>query len=289
MDYYKVLGVDRKSSFGEIKKAYHKLAVKYHPDKNPNTEDKFKEISMAYQVLSDKDKRRIYDLTGSSEETYIEFDPFVIFNKFFNNFTDFDNNKKSEDIYYNIHANLEDIYHKVVKKITLSHKRLINNHYIDVPISYEIPLHIRETIFNNEAHEVKGYSKKGDVIINIYDKEHNSFKRINDYDLITTHTINLYDIYKGFSFNIHHLSGKIIEISSLPNSLIEQEHLFQKIEGKGLPQEVGYGDLFVRYIIKFPLIKNIEDIVDKHYTDNNDFDDKIIKTEKCLYEEVYKD
>jgi DnaJ-class molecular chaperone len=59
-DYYKVLGVDRKASEEEIKRAYRKLALQYHPDRNPGNkgaEDKFKDINEAYQVLSDTQKR----------------------------------------------------------------------------------------------------------------------------------------------------------------------------------------------------------------------------------------
>jgi len=68
-DYYKILGVDRKASQDEIKKTYRKLAMKYHPDKNPNdktAEEKFKEINEAHQVLSDPEKRARYDQLGSS-------------------------------------------------------------------------------------------------------------------------------------------------------------------------------------------------------------------------------
>lgn len=66
-DYYEVLGVSRTASDDEIKKAYRKLAVKYHPDKNPGdkeAEEKFKEISEAHEVLSDKQKRARYDQFG---------------------------------------------------------------------------------------------------------------------------------------------------------------------------------------------------------------------------------
>src|SRR5881227_497749 len=66
-DLYKVLGVDRKASQDEIKKAYRKLARQYHPDKNPGdktAETKFKEISAAYDVLGDPDKRKQYDRGG---------------------------------------------------------------------------------------------------------------------------------------------------------------------------------------------------------------------------------
>ncbi len=72
-DYYKTLGVDRKASTDEIRSAYRKLAMKYHPDKNPGdkkAEDKFKEINEAYQVLSDEQKRAHYDRLGSAYSNY---------------------------------------------------------------------------------------------------------------------------------------------------------------------------------------------------------------------------
>jgi len=66
-DYYKLLGITRSAKAADIKKAYRKLAVQYHPDKHPNDEEKkakFQEISNAYEVLSDEEKRRIYDQYG---------------------------------------------------------------------------------------------------------------------------------------------------------------------------------------------------------------------------------
>ncbi|GET93726.1 chaperone protein DNAJ, putative [Leishmania tarentolae] len=68
VDYYKVLGVSRSATPNEIKKAYHQLALKYHPDKNTDNrekaERKFKEVSEAYDVLSDEKKKKIYDVYG---------------------------------------------------------------------------------------------------------------------------------------------------------------------------------------------------------------------------------
>ena len=67
-DYYQVLGVERQASTPEIKNAYRRLALQYHPDRNPGdraAEEKFKEISLAYAVLGDEDKRAHYDRFGA--------------------------------------------------------------------------------------------------------------------------------------------------------------------------------------------------------------------------------
>ncbi len=72
-DYYKILGVEKSATKDEIKKAYRKLAMKYHPDRNPNNktaEDKFKEIIEAHEVLSDTEKRKKYDTLGSNWKQY---------------------------------------------------------------------------------------------------------------------------------------------------------------------------------------------------------------------------
>lgn len=98
-DYYEVLGIPRSASADEIKKAYRKLALRYHPDKNPDNakeaEEKFKEVSEAYKILSDPGKREIYDQYGHAGlEAEIgagagagfggfEFDPFKIFEEVF--------------------------------------------------------------------------------------------------------------------------------------------------------------------------------------------------------------
>lgn len=93
-DYYEVLGVSRNATQDELKNAFRKLAMKYHPDRNkePDAEEKFKEINEAYQVLSDDNKRKIYDQFGhegldGNVMTGSGFDPFGdIFDMFFGGF-----------------------------------------------------------------------------------------------------------------------------------------------------------------------------------------------------------
>jgi molecular chaperone DnaJ len=90
-DYYEVLGVAKDASEEEIKKAYRKLALKYHPDKNPNNpeaERKFKEAAEAYEVLSDKEKRKLYDSRGAEGLRDMGFEGFASNEDIFAHFGD---------------------------------------------------------------------------------------------------------------------------------------------------------------------------------------------------------
>jgi DnaJ-class molecular chaperone len=113
-DYYKILGVEKTDDINKIKSAYKKLAFKYHPDKNPNNpiaEEKFKEITEAYQVLSDETKREIYDNYGHSglDNNGFEpsnFDPTNIFRDIFG----FDNNISIPPVEVYIDVTLEELF-----------------------------------------------------------------------------------------------------------------------------------------------------------------------------------
>lgn len=90
-DYYEVLGVDRSASQTDVKKAYRKLAMQYHPDKNPGNmeaEEKFKEASEAYEVLHDNEKRKIYDQFGHEGLSGRGFSGFSTFDDIFQSFGD---------------------------------------------------------------------------------------------------------------------------------------------------------------------------------------------------------
>lgn len=74
-DYYSILGIEKGASEEDIKKAYRKQALKWHPDKNksPHAEEKFKEVAEAYEVLSDPKKRDIYDQFGEEGKCFVFF------------------------------------------------------------------------------------------------------------------------------------------------------------------------------------------------------------------------
>lgn len=103
MNYYKILEVNRDATNDQIKKSYRKLALKWHPDKNSNKEladKKFKEITEAYQVLSDPNKRDSYDKFGRSDVSN-NTNPFDIFNQMFKNDPFFNNNMFNDPFFGN--------------------------------------------------------------------------------------------------------------------------------------------------------------------------------------------
>lgn len=151
-DYYKILGIDRKADKREIKKSYRKLALKYHPDKNPSkdAEDKFKEISEAYAILSDDEKRKMYDKYGhagidqqySSEDIFrgVDFGDIFggmgfgfddIFEQFFGHRAGFGRGRQARqrgaDLRYDVRIDLEDAYNGLKKEIRVPRTEICDN------------------------------------------------------------------------------------------------------------------------------------------------------------------
>ena len=149
-DYYDILGVKNDASKSEIKKTYRKLALKYHPDKNKDSgaEEKFKEISEAYAVLYDDDKRRMYDQYGHAgiDQQYSKDDIFRnadfgdifqgmgfdnIFEQFFGRQTGFGGqrtrNQRGADLRYDIEITLEDAYNGVNTDIKVPRNEKCSN------------------------------------------------------------------------------------------------------------------------------------------------------------------
>ncbi|KAK4531299.1 hypothetical protein CCYA_CCYA07G2156 [Cyanidiococcus yangmingshanensis] len=131
--YYEMLGVSRDASLEEIKKAYKRLALRLHPDKNPDpdTQEKFKELTVAYEVLSDPEKRRIYDEFG--EEGLKEGggmpgfrDPMDIFEALFGGGLSGRSRgpRKAEDVVHPLRVSLEDLYNGKTTKLAIQRKRV---------------------------------------------------------------------------------------------------------------------------------------------------------------------
>jgi molecular chaperone DnaJ len=139
-DYYEVLGVSKTTSKEEIKDAYRKLAMQHHPDRNkaPDAEEKFKEISEAYAVLSDDEKRGQYDVLGhagfdqrfSREDIFkgadfdsiftdLGFDLRDIFRSFFGGHDFWRRGNRGEDLYYDLEVTLEEASRGEEKKIEI--------------------------------------------------------------------------------------------------------------------------------------------------------------------------
>jgi molecular chaperone DnaJ len=147
-DYYRVLGVSKEASADEIKKAYRKLARKYHPDVNPgdkHSEDRFKKISEAYDVLSDPKKREVYDTYGSYSESAqaaggpgvgfsgFDFSGFGgagfsdIFSQFFQGSTRVNTPHRGEDLEYQVSLGFHEALKGVQTRITYARRDTCQN------------------------------------------------------------------------------------------------------------------------------------------------------------------
>ncbi|XP_054707589.1 dnaJ homolog subfamily A member 1-like [Uloborus diversus] len=123
--YYDILGVKPSCTLDELKKSYRKLALKYHPDKNPSEGDRFKQISQAYEVLSNPEKRKIYDQGG--EQAIKEggvggpngmSSPMDIFDMFFGGGSRRRDNK-SANVVHQLAVSLEELYKGAVRKLAV--------------------------------------------------------------------------------------------------------------------------------------------------------------------------
>lgn len=259
--YYKILGVDKKATETEIKKAYRKLAIKHHPDRNLDNKEEaektFQKISEAYNVLSDSSKRSNYDLTGMMGNS--NFDPFSMFNNIF---------KKHVSTFMNFDktsTNLKDLLNE-----------LSSTDVRDIPFG---GIHFSNRI-NKKMHE----KHKNQVTTKT-----KIVKKIMKYkpkDLIFNIKFLLNDVYNGNTKNI-----KIKRYRKIDNEYKKQDFKFQiPLLGKEIVLE-GHGNQLKNYEINGDLIINIGEQPNKNFKRINNYDllvTKDINLKDILSENILK-
>ncbi|SFD75819.1 curved DNA-binding protein [Chitinophaga sp. CF118] len=275
IDYYKILGVDKKASDTEIKKAYRKLARKYHPDINPNDKEannKFQQVNEANEVLSDPAKRKKYDEYGENWKHADQYEQArqqqswsgggrqqggfsgdfgdEHFSDFFESL--FGNRRSSgsggrkyrgQDYNAEIHLTLQDA-HK-------THQQTLNVNNKQVRIT--IPAGIANgQVIKLKEHGAPGANggPNGDLYITFVIAEDPVFKRL-DNDLYTTVQIDLYTAVLGGDVMIDTLDGKV-KLKVKPET---QNNTKARLKGKGFPvykKEGQHGDLIITYNVKIP-------------------------------------
>ncbi|KAF9037682.1 DnaJ domain-containing protein [Panaeolus papilionaceus] len=224
VDYYKLLGIDKSATDEEIKKAYKKMALKWHPDRNKNSEEatkKFKEISEAFEVLSDSNKRAVYDQFGE-----------------------------------------EDLYSGTTKHLKVGRKRLdgtTEEKVLDIKVhpGWKSGTKIR---FPNAGNETPS-GQSQDLVFVVEEKPHPVFRREGN-DLICNVKVPLVEALCGpppgvnkLSKQLELLDGRKLQLA-VPMGIVKpgQEMM---ISGEGMPVRKaghvgGKGDLHVKWEVIFP-------------------------------------
>lgn len=270
IDYYKTLGVDKKATKAEIKKAYRILARKFHPDLNSNNKEaelNFQKINEANNILSDSEKREKYDQYGKDWKHADEFEKSKrshssqqrahktsqkrgdfsdVFGSMFGNASRQGREVKfrGEDHQATLQLTLLDVYKKHQQTIAVNGKKI----RITIPAGIENGQTIK--IRNNGGQGVNGGSS-GDLYITFSIASHPDFKRLRN-DLYTNKEIDLYTAILGGEIIINTLNGKV-KLVVKPET---QNGNKVKLKGKGFPlykTEGVFGDLYVTYNIKIPI------------------------------------
>jgi curved DNA-binding protein len=288
-DYYKMLGVKKDASEAEIKKAYRKLAMKYHPDHakgDKSAEEKFKKISEAYAVLSDKEKRKEYDTFGSEgfrqrftqEDIFRGFDFGDIFREFgfgggdffsgrgkgarftFGNASPFGTGGrqsqaqiKGSDLIYELPLTLQEVASGTSKVVTFQHQGRSENLTVKIPKGLITGKKLRLTGKGNPS---PYGGPPGDLYIQSKVLDDPLFS-MEEYDLYLNREIKLSEAILGTTISVPTIDAKQLSLKIPPGT---KPGTKMRLLGHGLPAMKANkrGDLFVRVNVIIPKQLNSE-------------------------------
>ncbi len=288
-DYYKTLGVPKSATTDEIKKAFRKLAVKYHPDKNPgdkSSEEKFKEASEANEVLSDPEKRKKYDEVGANWKQYeqmhrqpnqgrgrrptYEQGQGGDFSDFFESIfgggmgdifgggssRQGSSAARGQDIEGEIAISLEEAYNGTVRRVIVGSTTLDLKIHAGVNDGEVLRL-------KGKGGQSRGNGLQGDLLITTKVLPHKVFEIRGD-DLYTDIHVDLYPLVLGGKTTVQTLKGKI-KLDLKPGTA---NGAILRLKGMGMPvgkNGTAFGDLFVKVVVKLP--ENLSDKEVKLFTE----------------------
>lgn len=268
-DYYKILGVARNAGADDIRKAYRKLAMQYHPDRNPGdkqAEERFKEINEAYQVLNDPQKRSRYDQLGSAYSSWqrrgapgdfdwgqwtgrpagtrVEYeDVSDLFSEFFNSIFGGaggvrGGRARAAAAYEQpVEISLKEAYEGTTRQVNTDHRKF----------QVRIPAGVR----TGSKVRVSGAGPEGSdlyLVVEVGEDEH--FERRGS-DLHTTAAVSVFTALLGGEADVQTMTGKVK--LNIPAGT-QPEQVF-RVAGRGMPQlknPTAKGDLYVRLKVQIP-------------------------------------
>lgn len=290
-DFYKILGVAKSASEDEVKKAYRKLAMKYHPDKNPNdkaAEEKFKEVSRAYETLKDPERRKLYDQYGSNPsyaQAFHGFDPFRqgrgggrpfegfsragapgfggagndsfqdLFSELFGEFFQAQGQRRSRatrgaDLKYTLSISLEDAARGGEKIIHFLRKR--GGAEKAAKISVKIPPGVKsgqKLKLAQEGDEGENGGGNGDLFIILHIAKHPLFE-LRENDIWVDFPISLPTAVLGGSLEVPTLTGRVM--LTIP-PMTTSGKIF-RLKNKGFPNDSGpeNGSQYIKILVDIP-------------------------------------
>lgn len=256
-DYYEILGVPKRASLEEIRKAYRQAALRYHPDRVPEkekrvAEEKFKEISEAYAVLSDPQKRAIYDSQGhvGIDQTYTHEDIFkgADFSSIFEDLAEFGFGASLFEHFFGQKFHPQHSL-RATLEISLEEAATGSETSLSLPGDTGCSLKVKIPPGVATGSELRVHRAGGDLLITIRVRPHPLFEREGD-DLLTHLTIPLSIALLGGEVKVPTLFGKVI--MKIPAGT--QNGVRLRLKGKGMPhlQSKKMGDAYFLTTVRIP-------------------------------------